>query len=759
MAPRMTQHHELPPTANDSLFRFALDLLPTGLLIINAQQKIVLANRALNAIFGYENDELVGQNLNCLLARDKHAEHLSLAKKLFNFQHDSYEMAGGRSVKGIKKNGEEATVLIRLSVHDFAGTPHAFAQINDVNDVSSNRDFILESNNRLRRATDATRDGIWEWNLKSNRVWYNPQFMKMLGRSPDEAPKIEQWQEHIHPDDQSQFNNVLRSHLEQGSEFDLIYRGLSSSGKYEWFHARGNSLYDVMGKPVLMSGTLSNINEKIYLENSLKQQSRFLNQVLERSLAGLYIFNLKSLCNTYINPEYSRITGYNLAQLQTAQQDSSLMPLFHPEDTERIYRHLEDVIERSKQKKRPKNFEYRFRHKRGHWIWCLSRDSIYSFDEHGEPHEMIGTFLDITQLKKRELENKKLSRDYTITFEQVAVGLAHINASGVIIKANKKLSDILLYSHGDMVGRHYTDFIYHDDLPFSMEVFKSLQENQIDNASFEKRCVRSDGEIIWTLCTSNIVQPDEANEAPYYIAVIEDISERKLMEQRLKESNSALERFACSASHDLQEPIRKINVFSELLHERLASQIHDEESLYQLDRIADASRRSSDMIQSLLEISRQAQTPLHKHPLAVADMVKVARADLSSLIDKHQAEVELTHDAQLKVDPRIFQQVFNNLITNSIIYKKQNIPPKITIEADNPRGSTRIIFRDNGSGFDNSQADLIFTPFKRLARQDKSGSGMGLAICRQIVTAHGGSIHAKSNDSGAEFTILIPSEN
>ncbi len=733
----------------DAIFRFTTELVPMGLLVIDANQKIVMANEALTKLFGYRREELIGGDVSALLDTGV-SHHSALIARFMEAPTQRHEMASGRVVVGRHKDGHKVEVQINLSVHEFAGEKHAFATVSDFNGFNLELMHYSENSNRLKRAIDASNDGIWEWNVPNNTVWFSPRMIRMIGADEEAAPTFDMWRNHVYPEDWPQVDAALQAHLSAGAKYDLTYRGKAESGRYEWFHTRGDSLLDKEGKPFLMSGTMTNINEIKLLEARLADQTRFLDQVLQRSLTGLYIFDLKTLKNTFINAEYTNLTGYTLSELEKTQA-ANLMPLFHPDDERRIYKHFNDVVAN----KVPEGvgIEYRFRHKDGHWRWFYSRDSIYSYDEHGAPKEMLGAFFDITDLKQREQDIRDLAIEYSATFEQAAVGIAHVSPEGKLCKVNSKLCKLLGADARYLQGAHIEVVAKLSDAHHSLQDLLAalMPEQSVDT---ECRLLCASGEPMAGYVTASRVAKDVQDLR--YVCVFEDITQRKAIEAALSESNAALERFAYSASHDLQEPLRKIAAFSGALERRLKGQLDDKEALFQLERICDAALRMSEMIDKLLQLSRASRQALELEECPLSAILSLACDDMSGVIDEHGAQVILEADAKVYVDRDAFAQVLRNLITNSINYRDGSRPPQIKVRGEHRGQKVRVVVSDNGRGFEEDKAEQIFEPFRRLVGMTIPGTGMGLAICRQIVRAHGGEITAKPLARGASFIIELP---
>ena len=225
---------------------------------------------------------------------------------------------------------------------------------------------------------------------------------------------------------------------------------------------------------------------------------------------------------------------------------------------------------------------------------------------------------------------------------------------------------------------------------------------------------------------------------------------------KLEQSNQDLLEFAYIASHDLKEPLRKITVFGQMLAEKMAPLDPEPKDL--LMRMTNGADRMNELIDDLLRLSRiQTQSSGR----VKSDLNKIVKAILEELEIETQASIKLAELPTLNVDQAHIRQLFQNLIGNSIKYKKSDQPLEITIHSRKTQQKLwEISVTDNGIGFEEKYAKRIFKPFERLHGKGVfSGTGMGLTICEKIVTRHGGSITAKgSPGKGATFTFTLPEE-
>jgi light-regulated signal transduction histidine kinase (bacteriophytochrome) len=226
-----------------------------------------------------------------------------------------------------------------------------------------------------------------------------------------------------------------------------------------------------------------------------------------------------------------------------------------------------------------------------------------------------------------------------------------------------------------------------------------------------------------------------------------------------------LQDFAYVASHDLQEPLRKISTFTDLVREEYSAEIDHEGEGY-LQRIQESALRMSRLIKDLLAFSRVTMETEPFQAVDLNEVVEVVKNDLEILINDTGGSVIADDLPAIEADGMQIHQLLLNLIGNALKFNREGVSPEIVVRANavlsrGARRMCRIEVSDNGIGFDQKYVDRIFTPFQRLhPRSEYGGTGIGLAICRRIVERHGGTITAKSEEGkGSLFIIDLPFEN
>jgi len=252
--------------------------------------------------------------------------------------------------------------------------------------------------------------------------------------------------------------------------------------------------------------------------------------------------------------------------------------------------------------------------------------------------------------------------------------------------------------------------------------------------------------------------------------VLERTQELNELNLELERSNRELQDFAFVASHDLQEPLRKIQAFGDRLRTLQGPNFTDQGRDY-LNRMHSAAGRMHTLINDLLTFSR---VTTKAQPFEPTDLGKIAEdvvSDLETRIEETGGSVEIGDLPVIEADEMQMRQLLQNLIANALKFRKADVPPHVAISAETiaarpPENGhfpseemVKIYVRDNGIGFDEKYLDRIFTPFQRLhGRNEYEGTGIGLAVCRKIVERHGGTLTAESSTgNGSTFIASLPS--
>jgi signal transduction histidine kinase len=262
--------------------------------------------------------------------------------------------------------------------------------------------------------------------------------------------------------------------------------------------------------------------------------------------------------------------------------------------------------------------------------------------------------------------------------------------------------------------------------------------------------------LVW-LYQSLLTYIDSRDRA---VAQLKDLNldlERRIGErtQELQHFNEELQQFAYVASHDLQEPLRTISTFTQLLQSRYKDRF-DADAEEFMGYIVSSSRRMTDLINGLLALVRLRKSGQPAGPVSLCELLEEAKVSLQAAIRENYAEISSRNLPTLVVDRLQFAQVFQNLLANAIKYRREEAP-RIVVEGSRESTHWTISIADNGRGFDQEFAERIFGLFQRLHAREVEGTGMGLSIVKRVVERHGGRIWANSTEGvGSVFYISLP---
>jgi len=377
------------------------------------------------------------------------------------------------------------------------------------------------------------------------------------------------------------------------------------------------------------------------------------------------------------------------------------------------------------------------------------------------------------QLKELTEKLRDSEDHYRMLTDTLPLMMFSINETGGLTYVNKWMTDYFGLSLEDFNASLTEDLIYEEDRPDAEEL--AAMTNSKTAIKAEWRLRNASGNYLWHMVSINPIITD--NKASAWFGFLVDINAQKLFEQTLKDnqelkkaqqllqynitelnrSNEELQQFAFVASHDLQEPLRKVTFYSDYLQMQEALLV-DDKSIRFLHGIRQASDRMRGLITDLLGFSQVNKRKMDLKHLSLNHVMQDAVSDFELIIKEKNATVEIRNLPELQGDETMLRRLFENLLSNSLKYVREDVAPVITINAKQEGDVVKIEFTDNGIGFDEQYLSKIFTLFQRLHdKQQFSGSGLGLAICRKIVEMHNGSITATSKvNVGSCFLVRLP---
>ncbi|HEX6915090.1 MAG TPA: PAS domain S-box protein [Chitinophagaceae bacterium] len=433
--------------------------------------------------------------------------------------------------------------------------------------------------------------------------------------------------------------------------------------------------------------------------------------------------------------------------------------------------------------------------------WRVKKDgtlfwgSIVITALHGEDGKVIGyskVTRDLTERKASEEKQLKFTQELQIKNEELRrseeryhkmisevedYAIILLDENGYIQNWNRGAENIKGYKAEEIVGKHFTLFYSPEDREQKLADRLLTEARQKGKATHEGWRLKKDGSKFWGSVVITALHDEDRNIIGFS-KVTRDLTERKIAEDLLKQNadqlqsqNKELEQFAYVASHDLQEPLRKIRTFNSLILEHESGNLSPKGKDY-FQRSISAADRMHKLIDDLLTYSR-----------ATRDVNQMETVDLNQVVNRLKASYRETNQRVVIESDNLpelqgmrfqFEQMFENLISNGVKYQPEGNVPKISIRYRRVAGSEirtkdygasfhfhHIAVSDNGIGFDQQYAEKIFEMFHRLhGRSEFSGSGIGLAIVKKIVQNYGGFVTAESSPGqGATFNLYFPVEH
>lgn len=611
----------------------------------------------------------------------------------------------------------------------------------------------------LQNAEKLANMGSWDLDVVTKEINFSDALYRIFGYMPNSiSPDLDLMYNMIMPDYRAEYKKMLEDAIKHQSSFNTEYEVLWVNGERRYILAQCR--YINSDKKII--GTCLDITELRETTQKLSQNETLLKEAESISHNGSFEW-FKGVDHFFWSEEMFRIHGYEPNSVDITL--SFYETLVHPDDIERCQKLIEKILVDKK------DFAVEFRiirpNKDIRYVYLTAKIII---NKEENINKIIGNLQDITELKNAALLLEKTESIYKTIAGNVpdSIVLMYdknynlILFDGPIIENIKFKSELFM---GINLKELFSEEEYEHNLTFLQKAFDG-QELQIEKELDDNKTFMIDYKPVKN-ATGDIFN---------VMVVMHDITEikkvQKSLESKVEElnrSNQDLEQFAYVASHDLQEPLRKIRAFGDRLQTKFSSNIA-EEGLDYIKRMQSASERMQTLIDDLLTFSRVTRTDEGFVEVDLHDQIQKILEDLEFTIEKKNATIDLMVNQKIIAVPGQIRQLFQNLISNAIKFTVEGQPPLVEIKSEILRGDAlypeleqnkdycRIVVKDNGIGFDQQYADKIFELFQRLhTRNEYQGTGIGLAVCKKIVEKHNGIIKVSSKQNeGTVFTIILP---
>ena len=499
--------------------------------------------------------------------------------------------------------------------------------------------------------------------------------------------------------------------------------------------------------------TIVDITENKKVQEEIRKREELLAASEKIAQLGSWETDMRTQ-NVVWSDNLYNLFGYEKNGYNTTIREAGRM--LHPDDRDYVSGLLKEAI----RNRMPFEYEYR-RLTPQKEVKHFFVKGTFILNEKGEPEKMLGVNMDITSKKRSDELLKKSEQLYkTFAANMPDTEVLLFDLDGKIMLTEGNTQDPLFSRKDSMEGTQVSDILREYNLEYLLKQPGVHEVKEFENKFFKVQFVEIKNDAGNPFAGMILAQDVTA------IRQAQEDLEQKIAD--LNKSNSDLEQFAYVASHDLQEPLRKITSFGDRLKIKFSRDLPVEAVEY-INRMFDASMRMQKLISDLLLFSRLTRSSEPFQQTDLNDVLKNIMNDIDIKIQQLGARISIQPLAVIDAVPSQMHQLFQNLILNSLKFHKKGIAPEIDISAGIYTGEQlklkqakrkycKIDIRDNGIGFEQVNAERIFVLFQRLhGRSEFEGTGIGLSVCKKIIENHHGLIYAVSEEGqGSVFTVIIP---
>ncbi len=768
---------------SETKYRQMIETATEGVWMLDADDRTVFVNRQLAEMLGYTPEEMhLMPVLNFVEteATSVVLEHLMLRRQGVSEQYD---------VKLRHKDGQTVWALVSgAPMFDEANGAYlgCLGMLMDITERKQTEQTLRESEELFRLIQQATHDAIWDWDMISDHLVWNENLQCHFGYRADEIEfTLHWWSERIHPEDRERVFASMQKAIYGGGrywsdEYRFLYGPLKQSSGGEQYSTvldRGYVVHNDRGQPIRMIGSLLDITERKRVEKALEESEERFRLMANSSPSIIWTSDQSGQCD-FFSKAGLEFTGCSPEEALENRWTTNV----HPEDQALAAQTYQTAFSQ----RQAFELEYRLKHHSGEYRWVLDKGTP-CYADNGEFMGFIGSCLEIHDRKITEVVLEESERFVVSVFNSLDAQVAIIDEEGCIIAANEGLKhcvrDYLGVDLDKVIGVNYLTHCISNiyDKELALKTATGIRDviDGLEPRFAVEIPVKKDERTCWYYLQATRF----AGEGPTRVVLHhEDISQRvaaerqlKRLAQQLMQSNRELQNFATIASHDLQEPLRKVMTFSGRVKANCKDKIDTADYNY-LERMEASAHRMQDLVNGLLEFSRLTTRPMSFTLLDLNQVIQEVLGDLEMSIEETGAEITVSPLPVVEADRTQMRQLFQNLVSNALKFRKPDQAPVIHIQstvvehlAKDPQVPMeyhdkiqepcyQITVQDNGIGFNVRQTEKIFSPFQRLhGVHQYYGTGMGLAICRKIVERHGGAIYAESQQNqGSLFTVLVP---
>jgi PAS domain S-box-containing protein len=617
-----------------------------------------------------------------------------------------------------------------------------------------------QSEERLRLAMSAVQLGAWEWDIRRQVATWSEKSAEIFGlAAPPRGLTVARFLELVSPEDRPAVSVALRRAFLEGAPFDTEYRITLPDGETRWVLAKGKPSFDHAGRPVRLIGVHADVTERRRAYAAVSEWENRYEAAVQASNQVLYDWDPRTNDVTW-GGNVERLLGYSREEM--AGGLSRWVEQIHPADRQAFHAEVDRVIVTEDSFR----LTYRVYHKDGRIIWLQDRGHFFR-DGAGRVSRMVGFLEDISERMATDQALRSSEERFAKAFRSSpdAILIARL-VDGRILEVNDTWEAMFGHQREHAVGRTAAELGMYAN-PGNDERLHQLLAEGTRVSEHELELRTSTGDVRQAILAADTV---EVSGEPCFITFIRDVTERKRAEAEAQEQRrevahlsrvAVLGELSGALAHELNQPLTAILANARAGQRLLRSDTPDLPELRGIvEDIANDDRRAGEVIERLRAFLRKGD--MQSGPLDINAVVD----DVLQLVPSDLIQRRVTVESRLAPSlPPVFgdrvqlQQVVLNLLLNAC--EAMSVDPsngsRVTIQtAATEDGAVKLSLADQGMGIPEQMRDRIFDPF---VTSKPHGLGLGLSICRSIVTAHGGRLWADNNeDGGATFHLLLHGE-
>ncbi|MXO04402.1 PAS domain S-box protein [Flavobacterium sp. HBTb2-11-1] len=638
-----------------------------------------------------------------------------------------------------------------------------------------------EADRHFKNVTDSSPTGLWLSNAEGMITYFNKTLIDFTGL-PYEELLAGRWNWVIAEEHYRQTKEAYVNALAEKTHFDVLFKARKNTGELVWCRAAGDPFYDIDGQYAGYAGFCMDMDEIISTRQAVIESQHKVTSMIEQSPVGICLFTGADMKIEIANDIMIGYWGKDRSAVGLPMEEAV------PELKGQPFMDILQQVYRTG--------ETYYGHAMPADLKVNGRVSTYYFeftytpirDSKGEIYGIMDIAVDVTDqvIATKKLEEARMALSGAVELAELATWT--LDAQNKTITCSERFRQWLgLENHTaereeflERISepyRHKVAQALEQALSGSAEHFYDYEFEIANKTTGQHRIIHANAQVqfgkdrlVSSLSgTAQDVTKERELQRELAFKVKEQTAELSSKNAELEANNRELSQFAYIASHDLQEPIRKISVFTDMLRSNLDK--NPEKVQFYIDKILSSSRRMENLIKDVLQFSKLANIAQQFEPVDLNDVVADILIDFDLIIEQKNAVMQIGQLPIVEAIPLQMSQLFGNLLSNALKYTKPDTIPRISIKTlPMPESEKRlhalnlelkyikIEVRDNGIGFSQQHAEQIFNIFQRLHGNDQfSGTGIGLAMCRKIMQNHNGEITAASQEGvGTAFTVIMP---